>query len=298
MYFKVVEECNKYKSAYENTKDALVKTKDELTSFQTHTKSTALQLGMSSKNAEMLTSKISMLSQEVDELKSQLISENDKRKLVEKQKQDVDSAKVSVEKELGEIKRICKKYEETVGGLNDEISRLESEMASIKESLGEDSPLLEVAEVQAKAQFAEREAESLRTRLDGLRADNENLTGKLKKTEGELEEVKEEREEKGRRLQVLEGYFKEREEEYVKTIERLQLKESVRDKGKEELIKMIEEKEEWGRDLEERLEKLREEYEETKQQHRNEIRVQESKSHENWVRKVASFKKKVNLLAE
>lgn len=99
-----------------------------------------------------------------------------------------------------------------------------------------------------------------------------------------LEEARGEKEKTQNRLQVLEKYFKEREEEYIKTIEQLQLKESVRDKGKEELIKIIEEKEHVNNDLNERLEALKDEFEETKQQHRNEIRTLEGNNHENWVR--------------
>lgn len=98
-----------------------------------------------------------------------------------------------------------------------------------------------------------------------------------------LDEANNERDQTCNRLQVLEAYFKEREEEYIKTIEQLQLKESVRDKGKEELIRIIEENENVCKDLNERLEALKEEFEETKQQHRNEIRGLEAKGHENWV---------------
>lgn len=289
--FQVSDECAKYKTAYETTKDALVKAREELTNFQTHAKSTALQLGMSSKNAGVLTSKISILEEETEEIKSQLSAEFEKRKLVESEKQKVEEEKVSIEKELTEIKKICHQYEETVTGLNDEISKLESELVSIKESLGEDSPLLEVAEIQAKAAFSEKEVESLRTRLEGLTSDNDNLRGKLNETKAELEAARGEREQTNNRLTVLEAYFKEREEEYIKTIDQLQLKESVRDKGKEELIRIIEEKDNVCKDLNERLEALKEEFEETKQQHRNEIRALEAKSHENWVSKSVRLSK-------
>lgn len=120
-----------------------------------------------------------MLQQEAEEMKSQLEAESEKRKGVEIEKQEVEQAKSAVERELSEFKHICHQYEGTVSGLNDEISKLESELATIKEALGEDSPLLEVAEIQAKAAFSEKEADSLRTRLEGLTADNENLNGDL-----------------------------------------------------------------------------------------------------------------------
>lgn len=172
-----MEECEKYKAAYENAKDALGAAREELSTFQNQAKSSALQLNVSGRNIEVLNSKIAMLEQDAEEMKAHLASENDKRKGVEKEKRELEQAKAAVEKELGEFKTICHQYETTVSGLNDEISKLEGELASIKESLGEDSPLLEVAEVQAKAAFAEKEAESLRTRLDGLTADNDNLSG-------------------------------------------------------------------------------------------------------------------------
>ncbi|CAL8090423.1 unnamed protein product [Orchesella dallaii] len=279
----VVEECEKYKAGYENAKEALMKTKEELHNYQVQTKSSALQLGISSKNTEVLTAKITMLQQEVEDMKSQLATENEKRKSVELEKQEVEQSKAVVEKELVDFKNICHQYEDTVSGLNDEISKLESELVTLKETLGEDSPLVEIAEVQAKAAFAEKEKESLRTRLNGLTADNENLNGKLARVSSALDEAQNEKEQVNNRLQVLEAYFKEREEEYIKTIEQLQLKESVRDKGNEELIHMIEEKENVCKELDERLEALKVELEDSKQRHRNEIRALEAKDHENWL---------------
>lgn len=278
--------------------------------MHTQTKSSALQLGVSNKNQEMLTSKIDALEENIQDMKLQLHAESEKRKDVEKEMETVRQSKRQTEQELEDIKAICIKYEGTVSELNEEISRLESELATIKESLGEDSPLLEVAEIQARAAFSGKEVESLRTRLEGFAADNENLNGKtiyncvkylykigfiivytfecgfvakLKETTGALESAKSEREQTNSRLHVLEVYFKEREEEYIKSIEQLQLKEGIRDKGKEELIRMIEEKDNVCKDLSDRLEALRDELEETKQQHRNEIRAIEAKGHENWV---------------
>ncbi|ODN02572.1 Transport and Golgi organization protein 1, partial [Orchesella cincta] len=300
----VVDECEKYKAGYENAKEALMKAKEELGTLQVQAKSSALQLGISSRNTEVLTAKITMLEQEVEDMKSQLASENEKRRAVEVEKQEVEQSKATVEKELVEFKNICHQYEDTVSGLNDEISKLESELVTLKETLGEDSPLVEIAEIQAKAAFAEKEKESLRTRLNGLNADNENLSGKLASVSSALDEAQSEKEQANNRLQVLETYFKEREEEYIKTIEQLQLKESVRDKGKEELIRMIEEKENVCKDLNERLEALKAEYEDTKQQHRKEIRDLEAKDHEKWLslcqaeRKAQDARKDAELLRQ
>ena len=49
---------------------------------------------------------------------------------------------------------------------------------------------------------------------------------------------------------------------------------------------MIEEKGDENKQLYEQLEAFKEEFEETKQQHRNELRTLEAKSHESWVCKL------------
>ena len=87
------------------------------------------------------------------------------------------------------------------------------------------------------------------------------------------------------RLQVLESYFKEKEEELRTIVEKYEVEKNIRGKDKDELVLMIEEKNDEVKDLSSRLENLKEEFEQTKLAHRNEIRTLEAKSHENWVLK-------------
>lgn len=84
---------------------------------------------------------------------------------------------------------------------------------------------------------------------------------------------------------MLEAWFKEKEEDLRKAVERYEAERNIRGKDKDDLVNMLEEKAEENYQLQNQLEKFKEEFEETKQQHRNEIRALETKSHENWVSK-------------
>jgi DNA polymerase III delta prime subunit len=85
------------------------------------------------------------------------------------------------------------------------------------------------------------------------------------------------------RLQVLESWFKEKEEDLRKAVERYEAERNIRGKDKDDLVTMLEDRAEEIKQLNSQLEAFKGEFEETKQQHRNEIRALETKSHENWV---------------
>jgi len=110
-----------------------------------------------------------------------------------------------------------------------------------------------------------------------------STTGDYERAKKTLDTLQMEKDRAETRLQVLEVYFKEKEEELKRMIEKYEAEKEIRGKDKGELVQFIEEKNDSIRDLTERLEKLKQEFEETKLAHRNEIRALEAKSHETWV---------------
>lgn len=99
-----------------------------------------------------------------------------------------------------------------------------------------------------------------------------------------MSSVEQERDDALKKLTVLEAWFKEKEEDLRKAVERYEAERNIRGKDKDELVKMLEEKSDEIRDLQNKLEEFKTEYEEIQQQHRNEIRTLESKNHEQYVR--------------
>jgi len=98
-----------------------------------------------------------------------------------------------------------------------------------------------------------------------------------------LSTIQSERDEALNKLQVLEQWFKEKEEELRKAVERYESEKNIRGKDKDDLVRMIEEKGDENKELLQRLESCKDEFEELKAQHKNEIRALEAKSHESWV---------------
>lgn len=289
-------------------KEALRRTTDELQEAQAEGSSAVMDLELARQSNETLCMKVDVLEKEVGELKSKLVSEVDRRRAAEDERDEASKSKSLVENELSELRKICHKYEETVSDLNIEISHKENELAALKDTLGDESPLVDIAEVKAKLVNAEEEAASLQSRVETFTLENNSLSrkllslishiiiifpmldnmwffyvGNLKEATSSLSSIQKEKDEALNRLQVLEAWFKEKEEELRKAVERYEAEKNIRGKDKDDLVRMIEEKSDESRDLNERVEALKEEFEETKQQHRNEIRALEAKSHENWV---------------
>lgn len=66
-------------------------------------------------------------------------------------------------------------------------------------------------------------------------------------------------------------------------MEQYEAEKKLRGKGKDELLQMLDASAEENQVLKNQLEEFKIEFEETKLQHRNEVRAQETKSHEHWV---------------
>jgi hypothetical protein len=109
------------------------------------------------------------------------------------------------------------------------------------------------------------------------------LSQKLESITSSAKTLGEEKDQAENKLRVLESYFKEKEEELRTMVEKYESEKLTRGMDKEELIILIEEKEDEIRELKRRIETSKQELEETKLAHRNEVRAQEAKGHENWL---------------
>ncbi|OXA61669.1 transport and Golgi organization protein 1 [Folsomia candida] len=280
---KIMEEKEKLKTTVTSLKDALRRTVDDLTDSQAQSSSAVMELELERQTNETLTMKCDMLEKEVGELKSKLLLEVDRRRAVDNERNELEKSKSLLGDELVSLKQICQQYEDAVSALNTEISNKENELFALQETLGEDSPLLDIAELKGKLVGAEESISALKHRLDSTTLENASLSRNLREANESLSSVQKEKDETTNRLVVLEAWFKEKEEDLRKAVEQYEAEKKLRGKGKDELLQMLDASAEENQVLKNQLEEFKIEFEETKLQHRNEVRAQETKSHEHWL---------------
>lgn len=98
-----------------------------------------------------------------------------------------------------------------------------------------------------------------------------------------LTTIRSEKEELETQFKSLQSYWKKEENEYKKTIEKLEVEQELRGKDKNELIDKVHEQRDTINELKSRIDEMRQEFEDTKAAHRQEIKNLEQKNHENWV---------------
>lgn len=159
-------------------KEALRRTVDDLQDAQSQTASAVMEFELSKQSNETLEMKAGILEKEVNELKTKLMSEVDRRRELNNERDILVKSKEELEVELTNLKQICLKYEETVSALNTEIGNKENELLALQETLGEDSPLADIAEMKAKVLNAEESVASLQQRVETLTLENTTLSRK------------------------------------------------------------------------------------------------------------------------
>jgi chromosome segregation ATPase len=137
-----------------------------------------MEFELAKQSNETLSMKSEMLDKELNELKAKLLSEVDRRRAAENNLEEEEKSKAFVENELRELKKICLKYENAVSSLNTELEHKDNELITLKETLGEDSPLVDIAEVKAKLMNAEETVTSLESRVESLSLENTSLSRK------------------------------------------------------------------------------------------------------------------------
>lgn len=149
---------------------------DDLQDTQAQSSTTVMELELEKQSNETLSMKCSMLEREVGELRNKLVAEVDRRRAVDNEKEELERVKSGVENDLTSLKQICQQYEDTVSALNTEISNKENELLALQETLGEDSPLLDIAEMKGKLLNVEELLSSLQHRLDSTTLENASLS--------------------------------------------------------------------------------------------------------------------------
>lgn len=172
MFLQLQEEKDKLKTTVTSLKEALRRTMEDLHDAQTQASAAGMELELSNQTNETLNSKVGMLEKAVAELKTKLIAEGERRRVLREELEAVVKSKSALENDLSDLKQICHKYEETVSALNTEISHKENELAALQETLGEDSPLIDMAEMKAQVLNAEELAKSLQQTVESLKMEN------------------------------------------------------------------------------------------------------------------------------
>lgn len=173
-----MEEKDKLKTTVASLKEALRRTVDDLQDAQAQASTAVMEYELSKQSNETLNMKTGLLEKELSELKAKLMTEVEKRRVAENCLDETNSSKSSLENELVELKKICLKYEDTVSALNTEVNQKENELIALKETLGEDSPLVDIAEVKGNLVNAEEAVTSLQSRLESLSLENTSLSRK------------------------------------------------------------------------------------------------------------------------
>jgi len=160
-------------------KEALKRLSGESQEAQAEAASAVMDLELARQSNETLTLKVEVLEREVGEMKTKLNLEIERRRKVEDDKEELVKSKAELEAEYGDLKKICHQYESTVDDLTTQITQQENELGALKETLGEDSPLVDIAEVKAKLMNAEQELTSLQSRVEATTLENTSLSSKL-----------------------------------------------------------------------------------------------------------------------
>jgi chromosome segregation ATPase len=159
-------------------KEALKRLSGENQEAQTEAASAVMDLELVRQSNETLTLKVEVLERELGEMKTKHVTEVERRRKLEDEKDELTRSKSSVETEFSDLKKICHQYEATVSDLSVQISQQENELAALKETLGEDSPLVDIAEVKAKLVNAEQELAALKSRVESTTLENTSLSRK------------------------------------------------------------------------------------------------------------------------
>ncbi len=175
---QAVEERDKLKSMIVNLQSSLKETVGELETAQADVSTTQMDLELITHTKENLELKVKALEKEMSELKHKVLAEVDLRRILQSEKEKLLEEKDSISEELTDLRSLISKSEETMSSLTEDLCLKENELAALKETLGEDSPLIDIAEMTARLQVTEGQAKSLQSRVESITLENTSLTRK------------------------------------------------------------------------------------------------------------------------
>jgi len=174
----VIDERDKLKVLVLSLQAKLNATAQDLETEQADAASAQMDLQLLTHTNENLKMRGEALEKEIGELKTKLNKEIEVRRDLQVRNDSLLNEKMNIEDELVDLKSVLHKYEATVNDLNDEISLKEIELLALKDTLGEDSPLVDIAEVTAKLKGVEGQASSLQARVESITIENTGLIRK------------------------------------------------------------------------------------------------------------------------
>ena len=174
----MIDERDKLKVLVLSLQAKLNATAQDLETEQADAASAQMDLQLLTHTNENLKMRGEALEKEIGELKTKLNKEIEVRRDLQVRNDSLLNEKMNIEDELVDLKSVLHKYEATVNDLNDEISLKEIELLALKDTLGEDSPLVDIAEVTAKLKGVEGQASSLQARVESITIENTGLIRK------------------------------------------------------------------------------------------------------------------------
>jgi len=108
--------------------------------------------------------------------KGKTLTEAESRRQAEELNGKLQEELNTLKEELESVKGICEQYERTASTLSEEVIGKENELLALKETLGEDSPLVDIAEAKARSLTAEQEANTLKKRVESMSIEISSLS--------------------------------------------------------------------------------------------------------------------------
>ena len=144
---------------------------------EAHASSLALDLEVITHEKENLAKRVATLESEHEHLKAKLVSESETKRAKEAENERLVQELDKKEADLVDLRRILHQYEDNVSSITAELTAKENELIALKETLGDDSPLIDISEAKAKLKSAEEEASGLKSRVESLGLENQTLSG-------------------------------------------------------------------------------------------------------------------------
>lgn len=150
---------------------------EELENAEAHASSIAMDLEVITHEKENLAKRVATLEAEHEHLKTKLASESETKRAKEAENEILVQELDKKEADLVDLRRILHQYEDNVSSITAELTAKENELIALKETLGDDSPLIDISEAKAKLKSAEEEASGLKSRVESLSLENQTISG-------------------------------------------------------------------------------------------------------------------------
>ena len=171
-----MEERNRLQISYTALQATLKEKLEELENAQASGSALALDLEVVHHEKDNLAKRLATLETELELIKNKLASESEVKRAKVEESDALTKERDTIQAELLDLRRILHQYEENVSAITDELTAKENELQALKETLGDDSPLIDISETKAKLKSAEEEAASLKSRCETVAFENASLT--------------------------------------------------------------------------------------------------------------------------